>query len=64
MNPNWRMWPLTVNLLSGTMAIAISPIASYPRLTLGAGLLCYGAAIYVAVNWIKRVRYLRAKGWR
>lgn len=60
MNPNWRIFPLVYNLVGGTAAMAISPIASYPRLTIAAGLLCYGAAGYVAINWIKRIRYLRS----
>jgi len=44
------------------MAIAISPIATYHRLTFCAGLLCYGAAVYVAINWIKRRNRLRQMG--
>ena len=64
MNPNWRMWPLAVNLFSGTMAVAVSPFASYPRLTMAAGLLCYSMAAYVAINWVQRVRHLRAAGRR
>jgi hypothetical protein len=62
MNPNWRMWPLAVNLMSGTMAVAVSPIATYPKLTLAAGLLCYAMAAYVMLNWVRRVRYMRARG--
>jgi len=49
------------NLITGTMAIAVSNTAAYPRLTFGAGLLSYAMAIYVVANWIKHVRYMRAR---
>jgi CHASE1-domain containing sensor protein len=56
MNPNWRMWPLCVNLMLGTMALFTSSFGPYPRLSFALAALGYGMAAYVAWDWIRRIR--------